>query len=185
MLKYILGIITGFIITILYVVLERNFKFDSGLSINIVIATATIVATAIHYDSIRQRRRERVWEINKDNLLNLSRALSADIKRTALYADRAFYIEQGMDVDDTQLDDTPNTYKKFKKVIDESLDVYKPLLNKELIDAIETFQRTDKNIDIAVEDGEMSIFDAYHTLHSQQKKLHSTVSDFIKKVSAI
>ena len=58
-------------------------------------------------------------------------------------------------------------------------------LNKELIEAIEAFQKEDREIDIAVENDEMSVFEAYDALHAEQKKLHSTVSDFIKKVSAI
>ncbi|EJF0912110.1 hypothetical protein O1B84_003360 [Vibrio cholerae] len=184
MVKYVLGIVTGFTATIWYVALDLNFELDSSLSINIVIATATIIATAIHYDSVRQQKRERVWEINKENLLSLSRALSSEMKRTALYADRAFYIEQGIPIDDSELDDSPDAYKKFKKVIDESLDVYKPLLNKELIEAIEAFQKEDREIDIAVENNAMSVFEAYDAIHAEQKKLHSTVSDFIKKAYA-
>ena len=59
MVKYVLGLVTGFTATIWYVALDLNFELDNSLSINVVIATATIIATAIHYDSVRQQSRAR------------------------------------------------------------------------------------------------------------------------------
>ncbi|WP_206665140.1 hypothetical protein [Aeromonas sobria] len=58
MIKLLLGVVLGFSATIWYVALDLRFDFDSSLSVNIVIALATVTAAAIHFDSVKSQKRE-------------------------------------------------------------------------------------------------------------------------------
>lgn len=67
MVKYILGLLTGFCLTVWYLVFDLKFNFDHAFTLNLIIAAGTITATAIHFDSVRKQRKDRVWEINKES----------------------------------------------------------------------------------------------------------------------
>lgn len=76
-------------------------------------------------------------------------------------------------------------YHKFTQSLSESLDVYKLLLNKKLLSAIEEFQKSEKQIDENVNCGVMSVFEAYDELYNIQQNFHEKICQFIKKVSGI
>ncbi|TNY94272.1 hypothetical protein CGK58_24740, partial [Vibrio parahaemolyticus] len=82
MVNLVLGVLLGFCLTIWYVAIDLRFGFDSNVSINVVIAIATVIATAIHFDSQRKQRKDRIWDMNKNVLLDLAHALSEVIEAT-------------------------------------------------------------------------------------------------------
>lgn len=184
MIKFILGILLGFTLTIWYLIFDMQFDFDHSFSVNIVVAMATVMATSIHFDSVRKQRKDRIWEINKENLLNLSKAISDAIEISSKLSDREFSNMQGIP-DDTDTEGAKEINDTFKKTISHSLNVYKPLLNSELIDAIEKYQKTEKSIENDFIHDVADAFEAYDRQLAAQKELHEVVSSFIKDVAGI
>ncbi|EGQ8312397.1 hypothetical protein DC897_RS22505 [Vibrio parahaemolyticus] len=184
MVNFVLGLLCGFMATIWYLVFDFSFDFDHGFSVNVVIAAATIIATAIHFDSVRKQRKDRLWEINKESLLKLSKAISDSVEMTGKLADSHFNQEQGIP-DHVNTDGSGEIHANFKEVLSDSLYVYKPLLSPELISAIEDYQTTQKKIEEAWEENELSTFAAYDEQWAAQKKLQEVVASFIKQVSGV
>ncbi len=184
MIKFILGVLTGFSLTIWYLVFDMKFDIDHNFTVNVVIAMATVTATAIHFDSVRKQRQDRVWEINKENLINLSKAISDAIEISSKLSDREFNNMQGIP-DDTNTDGEKEINDTFRKTISESLNVYKPLLNTELTGAIAKYQKSEKSIEDDFNRDFISTFEAYDRQWGAQKALHKIVSSFIKEVAGI
>ena len=184
MVKFITGAIIGFTAAIYFLALDSKYNFNSAVAVNVVIAIATIFAVAIHFDSVRRQRRDRVWEINKDNLLELSKALSDSISINSKLSEQEFCKMQGIP-DETCTDGANEINTAFQQSLSISLNVYKPLLNKDLISAIEKYQTAEKQIEEDYNCDSIVVFDAYERQLSIQKELQQTVSTFIKKVAGI
>lgn len=184
MVKFILGVIFGFALTVWYLAFDLKFNFDHVFMLNLVIAAATIIATAIHFDTVKKQRRDRVWEINKDSLITLSKAVADAIQISSKLSDREFNRMNNLP-DDTCTEGAEEINTKFQETISDSLNVYKPLLNKELINAIEKYQEAEKNIEKAYEYEQFGVFEAYEHQGSAQKELHQVVNHFIKEVAGI
>ncbi|MEL0613298.1 hypothetical protein [Marinomonas arenicola] len=165
-------------------VFDFRFNFDHSFTLSLIIAAASITATAIHFDSTRKQRKDRIWEINKGSLIELSKALADAIDVSSKLSDREFNKMNNIP-DDTCTKGSVEINKKFQKTISDSLNVYKPLLNSELISAIEKYQQSEKNIGYAFEHGEFNVFEAYDHQGSAQKDLQKVVSCFIKEVAGI
>lgn len=130
----VIGFFVGFVSLVFFLVSDTNF--DMSVVTNFIIAAATVMATIIHFSSIRQQRKDRLWDINKPILLGLSKSLSAVIKASEYYLQEEYarqYIE-----DTPNPNDQPdhNVYREFDKKREYALEVYKALMNKELIDAL-------------------------------------------------
>lgn len=184
MIKFILGMLLGFALTIWYLAFDMKFDFDHNFSVNIVIAMATIIATAIHFDSVKKQRRDRVWEINKDNLISLSKAISDGVEISSKLSDREFNRMQGIP-DDTDTEGANEINNTFRKNISHSLNVYKPLLNSELTEAIEKYQILEKSIEDDFKNDAINMFEAYDRQWAARTELHKVVSGFIKNVAGI
>jgi len=184
MVKVVIGAVIGFAMAVLYFTFASKFSFNPALALNVVIAVATIFAVAIHFDSVRNQRRDRVWEMNKENLLSLSKALSSSIDINSKLSEREFNKMNGIP-DETNTDGAAEINNKFQQHISESLNVYKPLLNEELITVIEKYQKAEKQIEDDYNCDAISVFEAYERQWEKQKKLQVSVSAFIKKVAGI
>lgn len=184
MVKLFFGIILGIVITVGYLDFNSKLNFDHELTLNIVIAAATVVATAIHFDSVRKQRHDRVWEINKDSLINLSHAVADAIEMSSKLLDLEFNKMQNIP-DDTCIEGSKEVHDKFQKTISDSLNVYKPLLNSNLIEAIEKYQKSEQKIAKSFNNDEINVFEAYDHQLVAQKKLQYTINKFIKSVSGI
>ncbi|WP_305818517.1 hypothetical protein [Photobacterium leiognathi] len=157
------------------------------MSINVIIAIATIMATAIHFDSVRNQRKDRLWEINKESLLKLAKSISDSVEMTSKFHDEAFYRMQGIEneVEVINTDGSQDVFKKFKEALSDSLNVYKPLLSSIVIDAIEEYQKSEKEISRLYDLEEYTEFDVYDEELCAQKKLQKIVLDYIKHVSRV
>ena len=184
MVKVVTGAVIGFTAAVWFLALDSKYNYDSAIAVNIVIAVATIYAVVIHYDSVRKQRRDRVWEINKDNLLSLSKTLSDSISINSKLSEQEFCKMQGIP-DETCTDGAYEINTAFQQSLSDSLNVYKPLLNEELITAIEKYQTAEKLIEEDYNCDAIVVFEAYERQWSIQKELHQTVSAFIKKVAGI
>ncbi|WP_139705090.1 hypothetical protein [Aeromonas hydrophila] len=184
MVNFVLGFLFGIAATIWYLVFDFDFNFDHAITVNFSIAAATITATVIHFDSVRKQRKDRLWEINKDSLLKLSKAISDAVDMSGKLFDSHFNQEQGIP-DDVNTDDSDIVHAKLKEALSDSLYVYKPLLSPELISSIEAYQDTQKKIAESYNNNYIPILSAYDQQWAAQKKLQNVIAQFIKQVSGV
>ena len=180
---FVVGLFAGFILFVS--ILITDIQFDVSIATNIVIAIATVRATFIHFSSIRQQRRDRLWDINKPILFGLSKSLSLVIKASKFYL-KEEYAERHMDEianPNDALD--PNVYKDFSEKRDHALNVCKTLMDKELIDALKEAKRINDNIDYGVNEYDVDHITAYEESISTNEDLQEKLSFFIAKVSGV
>ena len=179
MLKIILGIIIGGTLSIGYFIFSSNFSFDSNISVNIVIALATCTATAIHFDSTRKHRRDRVWDINKSILLDLTHALSDVIKETEIS------ITEEHELNPAPRENMGYVYKTLDEKIDYALNVYRPLMNSSLIKDLENHKSIHDIITYEVNNDEIDHLDAYTKSLIEYHNLHEKLVKFIATISGV
>ncbi|PSW59895.1 hypothetical protein C0W54_18155 [Photobacterium kishitanii] len=187
MVSFALGIAFGIFMTIWYLVFDFSFNFDHAITVNVMIAVATMIAAAIHFDSVRHQRKDRLWEINKESLLKLSKAISDSVEMTSKFQDDEFYRMHGIEdkVKDINTDGYQEVFKQFEETISDSINVYKPLLSSIVIEAIEEYQQSEKNIIILYDSEEYTEFQVYEDRLFIQKKLQKVVLNYIKQASRI
>lgn len=186
MINLLIGGILGLIITTVGFDLIQNS--DRNLTIqtvtNIVIALATVVAVAINHLSIKSQKESRRWEVNKDVLIKVSTTLSDLMSQTSKLSDNAFNEFLGIPEEHKfSLDNS--IYSKFEQYLEHTVSVYGPLLNNEIIVAIEKYKKTDSNILHAYNIGEFDLLQAYDASSAAQEELMKILNKNIKKYAAI
>ncbi|HHX8443243.1 TPA: hypothetical protein ACVO0G_004672 [Vibrio diabolicus] len=163
-----------------------NVKFDVTVWTNIVIAIATCIATALHVDNQIKLRKTRVWDINKDVLLNLSGTLAKVIEDLEKATDYHFDKMQNIAHETGATYTYPkDLYENFADQTFEVLNVYKPLMNRDLISSLEELKVASDRVDDGVNKGELSVFEAYDRILHEHEKLQNKLSSFIKQVSGV
>ncbi|MBL4713299.1 MAG: hypothetical protein JKY64_01995 [Alcanivorax sp.] len=187
MFKFLVGCIVGFFggFILFASILMQDIKLDASIATNIVIAIATVIATAIHFSSIRQQRKDRLWDINKPILLGLSQSLSSVIRASEYYL-KEEYAQRHLD-DAPNSNDKPeaNVYKEFSKKRKYALDVYRVLMDKELTDALKEAKRINDNIDHGVNEFGVDHIQAYEESISTNQNLQEKLGFFIAKMSGV
>ena len=187
MFNFIMGVILGtFISFVLFVIiLVSNFNFDAALITNIVIASATVVATAIHFDSIRKQRIDRVWEINKDMLLSFAHSLSLVIHASEYHAEEVYNRMREIHEPPRGREPEKNVYQSFYSIQEQVLNVYRTLMDKELIDNIQSSKESNEYIHEALDHDAIDIEDAYDKSIQEYKKLQNSLNIFITRMSGV
>ncbi|XNH21380.1 hypothetical protein BCV28_02045 [Vibrio cyclitrophicus] len=184
MLKFIIGCFLGFALTIWYVALDLNYDLDSALAVNIAIATATIFAAAIHFDSVRKQELDRIWEINKDTLLALSKALSdvIDETRDAIVYERVSVVQY---LEEVVPSSNQKVYSRLNENLTYMLNVHKPLLPKSLLKAVARLHTQDKLITQQVNEEDLNHEEAYKSMLVNYQMVHLELNKFISKVAGV
>ncbi|EJR0682680.1 hypothetical protein ACEV76_23675 [Vibrio parahaemolyticus] len=187
MFKFLIGCVIGFFVSFVSLVLflVSDTKFDMSVVTNLIIAAATVMATIIHFSSIRQQRKDRLWDINKPILLGLSKSLSAVIKASEYYLQEEYARQHIDDAPDPNEQPDPSVYKEFDQKREYALEVYKVLMDKELIDALEKAKRINDNIDHGVHEHGVDHISAYEASISANEDLQKKLSFFIAKTSGV
>ncbi|MCF6144304.1 MULTISPECIES: hypothetical protein [Pseudoalteromonas] len=184
MFKFIIGAILGCFISFIFLtlILVSTINFDMALVTNIVIALATVVATAIHFDSVRKQRKDRVWEINKDILLDLAHSLSLVIEASEYY----------LELECNEFNELPRSrkpkedvYENFKDNQEYAINVYRTLMSKELIDSIELAKKRNDQITDAVNYDAIGHTQAYLESLNSYKRLQDNLNTFIASISGV
>ena len=187
MFKFLFGLTIGFFAGfILFIALfVSGFSFDVSSTSNFVIAFGTAIAVVIHYSSLRQQRKDRVWDINKPILLDLSHAIASTIKASNYYLQQQYAAHQ--------IDDDPNenekpdlgVYKNLNEKQDYALNVYRTLMNSELINAIENAIKVEANIRDALNYDQIDLIEAYETSIKTYEELQDKLRFFITELSGV
>ncbi|TOE89064.1 hypothetical protein, partial [Vibrio parahaemolyticus] len=181
LINTLVGIVIGFTFTIWYVALDLRFDIDSALSVNVVIAIATVTATAIHFDSVRRQKKDRVWEINKEILLKLFGSLSTAAQ--ASLDQMNFELESMNDHTVKQPDVDRENYKTLTKSLNESLTLYAPMLPDNVIEAIKKHKSESEKISEAYNNDFINIIEAYDSDYGNHVELLGVLDTYIKRIA--
>ncbi|EII3003743.1 hypothetical protein LG784_003720, partial [Vibrio cholerae] len=187
-IKFSAGFVIGMFFTMFSfsLITVFNVNFDVTVWTNIVIAIATCIATALHVDNQIKLRKTRVWDINKDVLLNLSSTLAKVIKDLEKATDYHFDQMQNIAHETGTTYSYPkDLYENFSAQTFEVLNVYKPLMSKDLISSLEELETVSERVDEGVNKGELSVFEAYDRMLHEHEKLQNKLNAFIKQVAGV
>ncbi|EKA5638215.1 TPA: hypothetical protein NG611_004606 [Vibrio parahaemolyticus] len=180
MFLFVLGSIVGFFaaMVVLSSILITGVTFDMAVWTNIIIAIGTAVAAFIHYDSVKKQRKDRIWEINKDVLLELLDLVSQAIEETEFSLNPEYAHE---------VKHQPNTkvWDKLKSQTNLALNVYGPLMSKELVGHIETSKKLDEQIHDEVFFADLDHQDAYERSLENRQALQLQLKKFISEMSGV
>ena len=183
MFNIIVGFILGSISStgLFYVLSVFYIKIDLAIITNVIIAVATVVATVIHFDSQKKSRRDRIWDINKKLLLELTHSISEVIEETENTIHEIYCQDEIYKRDESNR----NVFKELSQKIQYALNVYKPLMSNELINSIKMHQEKDQEITSQVNNHELEISDAYEEMLVAHKRLYKDIEEFIAKISGV
>lgn len=186
MVGIITGIVIGFTISIWYIALDRQYDFDTNIMVNIVIAGSAMIATSIHFYTTNKQRSDRIWEINKDILLQLALSLSKVIEEIEKARDYEFDCMQGIEHETgITYEYNKESHKNFSDSTFEVLNVYAPLMSNQLIEAIKHLKEVDEKTTESVNNGWLNNFEAYDSILNEHKQLQTMLNEFIKEISGI
>lgn len=173
MLKYTLVFLLGCLSTYLYIEYPQ-YHFNTNISVNIIIAIATSIATVIHWDSIKKQRKDRVWDINKDILLDLAHELSIEIKQTEKYIDSEL---SGSEVEPVNC--------LLAEKIERAINVYRPLISESFFKELKEYKSINEQIHHAVFEEGLDNMEAYEESLEASKKLYKNILKIIEIASGI
>ena len=178
MVKFIIGVIAGFTLTVWHVAFDLKYHLDSNIAVNIVIASATVLATAIHFDTVKKQRKDRVWEVNKDVLLTLLDLVCQAIEETEFSLDPEYAHEVGHQ---------PNNevWGKLKSQTNLALNVYGSLMSQELVAHIENSKVIDEQIRDAVFNEDLDLRDAHERALENRQALQLQLREFISQMAGL
>lgn len=182
MFLFVLGAVVGLFVAMVMISLLSVFKLslDIGILTNIIIAAATIVAVYIHYDSHKKLRQDRIWEINKDLLLDLIHYLSGAINATRAEIDNLH-----LHPNDNEIKVDRTVFTKLDKKISYALNVYRPLMDNELISKISNLGKAENRIEAEVFEEDLDHIEAYNQLIEEYELLYKTLQQFIVELSGV
>jgi hypothetical protein len=154
-------------------------KIDMSVFTNIIIAAATVIATLIHFDSQKKQRIDRIWEMNKGVLLDLTHSLSEAIEAT----ETEIHNRHCHPAEVVSLKN--HDWNKLKEKANYVLNVYGPLINAELLSSINHHKQMNSNIHLQVDHDEIDTLTAYEIMLKEHKKLYDELLSFISKISGV
>jgi hypothetical protein len=186
-INLLVGGVLGIVITITIFAFFENRGDTLGPEelTNFVIASVAILATALSFQSMRNQQIARRWEATKDILLDLAKALSDVSVQTGKFSEQEFEEMTGQCPDGKAKYD-PQLSVRFRKLVTHTLDVYRPLLDPEIITSIEAYEKTVENIREAYVDHDaLNAFEAYDQEWGAERQLLKVLNRQIKRYASI
>tara|TARA_R110000751_G_C13433750_1_gene441954 strand:+ start:120 stop:488 length:369 start_codon:yes stop_codon:yes gene_type:complete len=113
--------------------------------------------------------------MNKTVLLDLSHSLSLVIQ-ASYYYQQLEYAKHKVEDESTEMDrPNPNVFKDFKEKQEYAINVYKTLMDKELINSIQKAKEVNENIDKAVNENVIDYIPAYDRSIRANKELQKNL----------
>jgi hypothetical protein len=187
MFQFLVGCVVGLFggFTILVLLLTNNVEINMPVMTNIVIAFATVIATIIHFNSIKQQRRDRLWDINKPILLGLSKSLSDVIKASEYYLNCEYADRYDHKISSSLVKPLDNVYQDFSHKREYALEVYGLLMDRDLIEALNVAKRINDDLDEGVNMYGVDHITAYDESISANRDLQKKLAFFIAKMSGV
>lgn len=181
MFNFLLGAIVGLFLSMVIFSTLTIFevKIDMSVVTNIFIAAATLTATWIHFDSQKKQRIDRIWEMNKGVLLDLTHSLSEAIEATETEIhNRHCHPEEQVTLKN-------HDWSKLKEKTNYVLNVYGPLIGAELLASINHHKQISSNIHHQVFYEDLETVTAYEIILEEHRKLYEQLLFFISKISGV
>lgn len=181
MLNLFIGLIIGFTLSVSF--LFYGPTLDLSDIFNMVIAVATAIGTFIHYDSIKQHKLQRTWDMNKEHLLNLSKKLRDGIEFTRDMADYELAKKNSLESEfmDPKLEIEKMVH--LSKSVKEFLDIFYPMLPNSLITEIKIYNKNYDAINKSYPLEHQDLIKIYEKHNDNQKRLSKTLATEIRKLS--
>lgn len=183
---------------ITFFILMKSLNINIGEMSNAIIAIATIVATSIHLSSARQqkldriydaekRRKDRLWDINKNILLELSDALHIVISafEYTLQEHELSSSGKGSYIHYLGPKPSPEIYKDLEEKLKHTTRVYKGIMNEVLIENCNELINANHLLNIETSDGDISVIDAIDSMLIKYKDFSVELQKFITDVSGV
>ncbi|MHA3026017.1 hypothetical protein [Chromohalobacter israelensis] len=186
MLKFTAGVILGIAVGLsgVYVYHCLGFEFDLSHATNITIAVATLFAVSIHFDAQRTAKKNRIWDTNKEMLLDLVHSLSKAMNATDLEIEYELKHQTGQGSAELAEREVAS-FDNLDRKIDYVLSVYSPLMDSKLIADIKTFKSESDEITRQALSDEVSNLEAYEEMHGKYEALYGKLIRFVGKISGI
>ena len=181
MFLFALGIFLGIFLSMITFLTISAFSvsFDINFITNFIIALATTIAACIHYDSQKQLKRNRIWEINQGLLLELTEALATAIQAT----ENSIHNMNSCTKEYKPVE--RDSWENLRMRVSYALTVYKPLMDDNLIIHIEHYKRIDDDISKQVDYLDKCHLTAYQESLVALNDLYSEMNVFISDISGI
>ncbi|MGM8932821.1 hypothetical protein [Salinicola halophyticus] len=186
MLKFTAGLILGVAVGLsgVYTYYCLGFEFDLSHATNITIAVATLFAVSIHFDAQRTAKKNRIWDTNKEMLLDLVHSLSKAMNATDIEIENELKHQAGQG--STELSEREiSSFDGLDRKIDYVLSVYSPLMDSKLVADIETFKSESDEFTREALNDEISNLEAYEEILGKYKSLCGKLIKFVGRVSGI
>ena len=186
MLKFTAGVILGIAVGLcgVYVYCCLDFDFDLSHATNITIAVATLFAVLIHFDAHRTAKKNRIWDTNKEILLDLVHSLSRAINAADLEIAHEMKNQTGQGFADLAESDV-RIFDDLDRKVDYVLGVYGPLMDPKLMADVEKLKSESHEVTRQAVNHEVSNLDAYEEMAGKYKELYGKLIKFVGKISGI
>lgn len=186
MLKFTAGIILGIAVGVsgVYVYYCLSFEFDLSHATNIIIAAATLFAVSIHFDAQRTAKKNRIWDTNKEMLLDLVHSLSKAMNATDLEIEYELKHQAGQSSAE-EIEGQAASFDDLDRKIDYVLSVYSPLMESNLVADIKTFKSESDEITRKALKDEVSNLEAYEEMLGKYEALYGKLVKFVGRISGI
>lgn len=180
MFLFALGMIIGLFISMISLsyILIVDIKLDMAVWTNIIIAAGTAIAVLVHHDSIKMQRKDRIWEINKDVLLDLLDLVSQVISETELLIDAEY-------THDHHYKSDPRLWSRLNAQINLALNVYGSLMGEDLIKHIKESKSIDQKIHNEVYHEDLDHIDAHIWSLKNRQDLQLQLKLFISQMAGV
>ncbi|HCE1932626.1 TPA: hypothetical protein NJ543_002268 [Vibrio parahaemolyticus] len=183
-MKVLLGFVIGYILSMLFIGIYMNFKLDGALMVNIAIALGTCVGTGAVIATYWDNRKNREWEIKKEPLLRLLKAIANAMEATIKHSDAELEKMTGENPHaKAQVQGFP--YRELKDEMKDLLKVHDPFFPESVKEAVKNYIAAEKNIDNAYSIGHCDILDVYDSIFIELEKLHSVLIRYVKESARI
>lgn len=157
---------------------------DKTLLLYVLIALATCAVAVIYFNSNRNRRKQRTWELNKDLLLRLTDSLNQVVhnSKAAIKYEQSS-IESGGN--ESHSDIGFSASDRLDNQIEYALEVCAPLMDKKILQRLEDYRVFAKKNKHAIVSGEMNSIKGYKQLIAKTEKTHKKLLEFVASLSGV
>lgn len=189
MLLILLGFLVGFFcaLSVFVMIMVSEIKVDMTVVTNIIIATATTTAVFIQIDSAKKQKQARIWDINKDILLDLAQSLSKviDLTEKRISIIESIYYDHTNNPEAIDSKFSKKIYENFENNIDSILNVYSTIVDKNLINQLKNLKNKQLEIGELYQVDALTEIDAYEEALKNYSSLQSTLQAFIGRLAGL
>ena len=178
----------GSVVTLIFIHLYNKTFELNDLYVNIIIAFAATVAVIVHIESVHMQKKSRIWDMNKNILLDLSQSLLKSISYKNKYIEEVYEFLASPNEDPTELASNVDGLEQeedLEKKINNLITLYSNQIGNKLTQSLKIYQNTENKINAEVFDEELDNLEAYERSLEACNNLHGDLIKFIQNYSGV